>query len=258
MKQRIKTILAALLTALMLATAAVPAFAVEAKAVPGTVNAAANAGYVNVTTEYIALNALRREALDRLDEARMNAMPNPADGYTPVSPKALVSDMGVATAAHREPAESPLRTARFYTSAQITPAAAEYFTLLYLPLGREHPAFVPTDRRGAILPPVIFDREAPAAEETLAEALTSGVRHLLVGNIGHLPLVRRAAERAGIPWGSVILHGDFRLNVTNTLSALRRTEAQSLFAAACTRRSSVGCAVGSFADIYPSASFIGI
>ena len=166
------------------------------------------------------LNALRREALDRLDEARMNAMPNPADGYTPVSPKALVSDMGVATAAHREPAESPLRTARFYTPAQITPAAAEYFTLLYLPLGREHPAFIPTDRRGAILPPVIFDREAEAVRKDLTAALQNGIRHLLVGNIGHLPLISAVIHDCGLQ-DEVTLHGDFRLNTANTPAATR-------------------------------------
>lgn len=61
MKQKVKALVAALLTALMLATAAVPAFAADAKAVPGTVTTQANAGFVNVTSEYIALNALRRE-----------------------------------------------------------------------------------------------------------------------------------------------------------------------------------------------------
>ncbi|MBQ8925253.1 MAG: CAP domain-containing protein [Clostridia bacterium] len=61
MKHNVKALVAALLTALMLATAAVPAFAADAKAVPGTVTTQANAGFVNVTSEYIALNALRRE-----------------------------------------------------------------------------------------------------------------------------------------------------------------------------------------------------
>lgn len=61
MKQNVKALIAALMTALMLATAAVPAFAADAKAVPGTVTTQANAGFVNVTSEYIALNALRRE-----------------------------------------------------------------------------------------------------------------------------------------------------------------------------------------------------
>ena len=61
MKQKMKALVAALMMVLMLVTAAVPAFAAGAKAVPGTVTAQANAGFVDVTTEYIALNALRRE-----------------------------------------------------------------------------------------------------------------------------------------------------------------------------------------------------
>ena len=166
------------------------------------------------------LNALRRDALDKLDEARMKAMPNPADGYRPLTTAAFVAEMAEAMPASREPVEKPIRTARFYTPAQITSTAAEYFSLLYLPLGEEHPAFVPTDRRGAILPPVIFDREAEAVRTELTTALRSGIRHLLVGNIGHLPLVREVLRACG-KQDSVSLHGDFRLNTANTPAAAR-------------------------------------
>lgn len=62
MRRKIKTLLAALMMVLMLATAAVPAFAAtETKALPGTVSAQATASFQDVTSEYIALNALRRE-----------------------------------------------------------------------------------------------------------------------------------------------------------------------------------------------------
>ena len=168
------------------------------------------------------LNALRREALDKLEAARIASMPDPAARYAPADSTDVATEMRT-TALFEHPV--PRRTARFYHPRRITDTARAYFDLIFLPLAHRRAALeLDTDKAGIILPPVIFDREAPAAEETLAEALTSGVRHLLVGNIGHLPLVRRAAERAGIPWGSVILHGDFRLNVTNTLSALRQVE----------------------------------
>ena len=167
------------------------------------------------------LNALRREALDRLDEARMNAMPSPAAGYTPSAPAILTDTLlrslpqagikGTATVG---------RTARFYTPAQITPAAGEYFTLLFLPLGSEHPAFVPADQRGVMIPPVIFDHEAEAVRTVLTAALQSGVRHVLVGNVGHLPLVRDILNACGMQ-DHVTLHGDFRLNVANTPAAAR-------------------------------------
>lgn len=62
MKQKMKALAAALMMALMLATAAVPAFAAtETKALPGTVSVKAAASFQDVTSEYIALNALRRE-----------------------------------------------------------------------------------------------------------------------------------------------------------------------------------------------------
>ena len=60
-KTMFRRLAAVLLTLLMALSTLVPAFAVDAKAVPGTVTAKANAGFVNVTSEYIALNALRRE-----------------------------------------------------------------------------------------------------------------------------------------------------------------------------------------------------
>ena len=62
MKQKMKALAAALMMVLMLATAAVPAFAAtETKALSGTVSVKAAASFQDVTSEYIALNALRRE-----------------------------------------------------------------------------------------------------------------------------------------------------------------------------------------------------
>ena len=165
------------------------------------------------------LNALRREALDRLDEARLAAMPNPAAGYAPISPKALTAEIteGLAISA-----DAPLtRTARFHSPSQITQTATAYFDLLYLPTGKVHPDTVPSDRRGVILPPVIFDREAEDVSRELAAALRAGIRHLLVGNIGHLSLIRKTAEGCGVDPDGLFLHGDFRLNTANSPAAAR-------------------------------------
>lgn len=60
-KTMFRRLAAVLLTLLMALSTLVPAFAADAKAVPSTVTVQANAGFVNVTSEYIALNALRRE-----------------------------------------------------------------------------------------------------------------------------------------------------------------------------------------------------
>ena len=164
------------------------------------------------------LNALRREALDRLNEARMSAMPRPATGYTPVTPARVTADLLPLPSPRLS--EGPVRSARFHDPRQITPAAAAYFDLLYLPLGKTHPAAVPAEKRGILLPPVIFDREAEAVSAALTAALQSGIRHVLVGNLGHLPLLRAATAACGLQ-DEVALHGDLRLNTANTPAAAR-------------------------------------
>ena len=70
------------------------------------------------------------------------------------------------------------------------------------------------------MPPVIFDREAVSVREELTAALQSGIRHILVGNIGHLPLIREAVAACQLD-GQVTLHGDLRLNTANTPAAAR-------------------------------------
>ena len=167
------------------------------------------------------LNALRREALEALDATRMAAMPSPAEGYSPVSAEAVTEELleGIPCGESRG-MTAVQRTARFYTPEQITQAAMEYFDLLYLPLGKAHPAAVPAHKRGVLMSPVVFDREADAVREELTAALQSGIRHILVGNIGHLPLIREAVTACHLD-GQVTLHGDLRLNTANTPAAAR-------------------------------------
>ena len=167
------------------------------------------------------LNALRREALEALDAARMEAMPTPAKGYCPISADKVTEEiLGGASHTESRGVTEVKRTARFYSPEQITPAAVSYFDLLYLPLGKAHPAAVPAEKRGVLMPPVVFDREARDVREELTAALQSGIRHILVGNIGHLPLIREAVTACG-PDGEVTLHGDLRLNTANTPAAAR-------------------------------------
>ncbi len=170
-----------------------------------------------------ALNALRREAVTALDAARRAALPDPAADYTPLSSEAInrcVREALEASPPVAQPiptASAPRHTARFRTAEQIPAEAITYFDTLYLPLGTAHPAAVPASKRGAILPPVIFDREAPAVATALEAALQAGVRHLLVGNLGHLPLVWQVLAHTGT--ASVFLHADHRLNPANLPAA---------------------------------------
>jgi putative protease len=103
-----------------------------------------------------------------------------------------------------------IRTARFYTPGQITPMSRAFFDRIYLPLGKED---AQTD--GVVLPAVIFEHERPAVKEMLQRAAALGVRYALVGNLGHLSLVKDA---------DMIPIGDFRCNVTNgeTVYALEK------------------------------------
>lgn len=93
------------------------------------------------------------------------------------------------------------RSARFYSPEQITPLAREFFERIYLPLGKE------TDKcDGVVLPPVIFERDRKVVAEMLSNAAAKGVRFVLVGNVGHIELVKDAG---------LVPVGDFRFNVTN-------------------------------------------
>ena len=132
------------------------------------------------------LNDLRRRALQALEENGTEIRAYESYPYAPNTPK------GTRTAR---------RTARFTDPKQITPAAKAYFNRLYLPLHRYDPVAT-----GVVLPPVIFDGDTPKVETMLQQATAQGATHALVGNYGHLELVRHAG---------LIPVGDFRLNATN-------------------------------------------
>ena len=144
-----------------------------------------------------ALNALRREAAEALwGQIQSSVGQNTAEvkrlPYQPKKPHSAVE-------------AEEYRTARFAHPSQITAAARAYFDLIYLPL-----SVYDGSVEGVILPPVIFDSEREAVWRQLCRSKELGARHLLIGNIGHLPLARESG---------MTLHGDFRANVTNAESA---------------------------------------
>ena len=134
-----------------------------------------------------ALNALRREAVSRL-ETREDKPPVRVE-TKPLAP---------------EGDNVHVRTARFYDPCRIPDEAHEFFDIIYLPLERYDGSVA-----GVVMPPVIFDSERERVEKMLADAVRAGARHALVGNVGHLRLVTAHG---------LIPHGDFRLNVTNNAS----------------------------------------
>lgn len=142
------------------------------------------------------INALRRAAIE--------AMAAELGGVRRVRADEIDLPAAVTPAAAPRGVRRPQLTARFSRADQITPAAREFFDVIYLPLRDYAPV-----ADGVVLPPVIFDSEREAVERQLARAAASGAREALVGNIGHI----EAARAAGLT-----VHGDFRLNATSSRS----------------------------------------
>lgn len=95
------------------------------------------------------------------------------------------------------------RSARFQNAGQIPDT--DFFHEIYLPLE----GFQGGKANGVLLPPVIFPGEEEKVRKQLRKAYEAGARHAMVGNIGHFRLLE------GMDF---ILHGDFRLNITNSFS----------------------------------------
>ena len=85
----------------------------------------------------------------------------------------------------------------------------EYFDTVFLPLA-EYLRARDSRVKGVLLPAVCFDGEKEKLLSDLKTAREMGATEALVGNYGHLPM----ANECGFN-----IHGDFRLNVTNSLSA---------------------------------------
>ncbi len=142
-----------------------------------------------------SLNALRRAAADAL---LTEPTRSEADFLTPAAPTKT-----------REAKKPTARTAVFYRAENMPPEASEYFDICYLPLDQYE-----GQTNGVLLPPVIFDGEREQILAQLKRAEQMGARHVLVGNLGHVALVRETG---------LVMHGDLRLNVANaaTVSSLR-------------------------------------
>ncbi|MBQ9162880.1 MAG: U32 family peptidase [Clostridia bacterium] len=161
-----------------------------------------------------SINSLRREALSALDCAR---------GEYILSEVQARCKNGVAQSKPL-PTKGVRRrdvTARFLNPEAVTDSAVEYFSVIYLPLdvwfARKNNVKIPADKLGVILPPVIFDRERGEAHDMLTAAMCHGISRVMIGNIGHIPLVREASESAGVE--VLTICGDYRLNVTNSCTA---------------------------------------
>ncbi len=133
------------------------------------------------------LNDLRRRALAAFEASGAVQNPMTEYAYEPMRP---TGSRGV------------LRTARFYSPAQITERARRFFDRIYLPLDKYTAA-----ADGVVMPPVIFDSDVTRVQEMLASAVAQGAKYALIGNLGHMELARNAGLE---------IEGDYRLNITNS------------------------------------------
>ena len=134
--------------------------------------------------------------VSRLNDLRRRAI---AEWESNLTPKTIKKTPYVMQKSHN--VSQKTRSARFYSPEQITPLARAFFERIYLPLGKET-----ADCDGVILPPVIFEKDLEVVAKMLSAAAAKGVRYALVGNLGHIEIVKQAG---------LVPMGDFRLNVTN-------------------------------------------
>ena len=157
-----------------------------------------------------AVNALRRDALAALENARCAVPVRREQDFSPLPNLDCTTD-------------TPALTVSVTTWAQaeaLLPLSPAHIDLP-LELLAERDAL--PDFAGewcAILPRVWRDRNEPQLRTWLAHAKKLGVTSALAGNIGHLPLLRDAG---------LTIRGDFGLNVFNSrsLDYLRRKELSS-------------------------------
>ena len=148
-----------------------------------------------------AVNALRREALEALSAARSQPPKRREHFPPPPLPEADCSQ------------EEPRFTVSLLTAAQLTGGVLDLRPArVYLPLEllADVPSLPETEAEYcAILPRVWRDRDEGLLRRWLDKARTLGVTGLLLGNLGHFPLVRDGGWR---------LYGDYGLNVFNSRS----------------------------------------
>ena len=144
-----------------------------------------------------AVNALRRDALSALEAARC-AVPERRECSLPELPDLDCS------------APAPQWTASVLSAAQLNAVLPFAPTRMYVPLELLSAFRALPPYHGewcAVLPRVWRDKNEPELRSMLEKAAQLGVTGVLVGNIGHLSLVR------GLPF---TLYGDYGLNVFNS------------------------------------------
>ena len=152
----------------------------------------------NINLPPSALNALRRDAAELFESSRPYL---PGFTYTPIE-------------RNNKKNKASLCTAQFFSEEQFLEASShglmiDVVDVAFLP----HTASVEALKvaGGVFLPPVVMDNEIDELIEQLKSLRESGIMYALVSNIGQISLAKSLGFK---------LIGDFRLNVTNSESAI--------------------------------------
>ena len=154
----------------------------------------------NVMVPISAINSLRRSLIDALTPSNERS----SDDFTLAlseSPRGKREKSSVS------------RTAVFYDPSAIPDAAHEFFERIFIPL--ESFSQYGKSGFGVMLPEVIYDSELDGVRKMLDSVRRMGAEYALLGNLGHLELVRNAELKPV---------GDFRLNVYNNSSVVMLEE----------------------------------
>ncbi len=136
------------------------------------------------------INALRRTAAERLSD----------------SSREPVRSVYAEPEASREKREN-FNTALFLSANAYKLAAVnDIFDMAFLPLESYH-----GESNGVYIPPIVFDSELDGVRSLIGRAAELGAKYALIGNISHISLVKMYG---------LIPVGDFRLNITNSLTRL--------------------------------------
>ena len=148
------------------------------------------------------LNALRRDALEGLSSLRGREKPHPYDGAQSLPDHSP----------YRSPQPPRLRV-RLARTAQCTPALAERAEQLVLP-AQEFAGLAPqlvagySHKLAVEIPGIIFNQK-DKLDQILQSVKQCGVTHATAGGLGGIAIARSHG---------FIIHGDYGLNVTNTLA----------------------------------------
>ncbi len=163
------------------------------------------------THSFAGMNGIRRESdKDATAHAAGQTFPAYTGRREPILPPErqgkLPNPLPIWGKTGKNPGKSgkPVRSARFYKPETVP--EDHPFDIVYLPLDRCDPKRA----NGVLLPPVVMPAEREAVRAAMAAARDKGVIHVLVPNIG---LIEDARELG------FTLHGDFRLNITNSADA---------------------------------------